>query len=96
MDPLTIRRPSAFLPLGMSLAAMATLLVHITVSGVAREADEGAAAHVWQLLMACQVPIILFFAVRWLPQSPRQAAKMLTLQIGAAIAAIAPVYWLGL
>jgi len=28
----------------------------------AREADEGAVAHLWQILMAAQVPVLLFFA----------------------------------
>ena len=44
-----IKRPSAFVPVAMSFAALALVLVHIIMSGVAREADEGTAAHLWQL-----------------------------------------------
>jgi hypothetical protein len=62
-----ITRPSAFVPIAMSFAALAVVFVHIIMSGTAREADEGTAAHLWQLLMATQVPIVAFFAIRWLP-----------------------------
>jgi hypothetical protein len=74
--------------------ALGVVLVHIIRSGVARQADEGTAAHLWQLLMAAQIPIIAFFAIRWLPQSPRSALPVLALQGIAALAALAPVYLL--
>ena len=35
----------------MSLAALALVLGHAAVFGIVHEADEGAAAHVWQILM---------------------------------------------
>ena len=90
-----LRKPSAFLPVAMSLAALATVLVYLVRFGVARQPDEGTSAHLWQLLMAAQVPIIAFFAVRWLPEAPRQALPVLALQVGAALAAAAPVLLLG-
>jgi hypothetical protein len=89
-----LKRPSAFVPVAMSIAALAIVLVHIIVSGTARQADEGTAAHLWQLLMAAQIPIIAFFAIRWLPQSPRSALPVLALQAVAALAALVPVYLL--
>lgn len=89
-----MKQPSAFAPVVMSLAAVALVLVHIAVSGAARQADEGTAAHLWQLLMAAQVPIVAFFAIRWLPQSPRHALPILALQVVAALGALAPVYLL--
>ena len=89
-----LKKPSAFLPVAMSLAALATVFVHIIISGTARQADEGTAAHLWQLLMAAQIPIIAFFAIRWLPSSPRSALPVLALQAFAALAALAPVYLL--
>jgi hypothetical protein len=64
--------------------------------GVVREADEGAVAHIWQLLLAGQVPILACFVITWLPRVPRQALSVLVLQIAAALAAMAPVYFLGL
>ena len=92
----TLKRPSAFLPLAMSLLALAIVLFHIAIYGTAREPDEGAAAHLWQLLMAGQLPIIAFFAIRWLPQAPRSALPVLALQAAAGLAAVAPVFLLGL
>jgi len=91
-----IKYPSAFLPVAMSLAALAVVLAHVALFGAAREADEGTAAHIWQLLMAAQVPIVAFFAIKWLPQAPKCALPVLALQAGAALAALAPVYFLNL
>ncbi len=72
------------------------MIVHIVMFGIAREADEGTAAHIWQILMAGQLPIVAFFAIKWLPQAPRQALEILALQAGAGLAALAPVFFLGL
>jgi hypothetical protein len=92
----TIKRPSAFAPILMSLVALVVVAVQVARFGVAREADEGAAAHLWQLLMVAQVPVIVVFAVKWLPRTPREACVILALQFVAAVAAAAPVYFLGL
>ena len=91
-----MKRASAFLPVAMSLAALATVLGHIVMFGVAHEADEGTAAHIFQLLIIAQVPIVAFFAVKWLPRAPRQALQVLALQAGAALAALAPAFFLNL
>jgi hypothetical protein len=91
-----MKQPSAFLPVTMSLIALATIAIHIALVGTAREADEGTAAHIWQLLMSLQIPIVVFFALKWLPQAPRQAPMVLALQILAALAALAPVFILRL
>jgi hypothetical protein len=89
-----LKHPSAFIPVGMSLGALATVFIFIALHGTAPQADEGAAAHIWQLLMAAQAPIVLFFAIKWVPQSPRQAVPILALQVVAALAAMAPVFLL--
>jgi hypothetical protein len=91
-----LKHPSVFLPLAMSFAALVLVLVAVAVFGVVRQADEGAAAHVFQLLLAAQVPIVAFFAIKWLPRSPKQALLVLLLQAGAGLTALAPVFWLGL
>jgi hypothetical protein len=90
----TLKHPSAFLPIAMSLLAVAVVVAHIALVGTARQPDEGTAAHVWQLLMAGQLPIILFFAITWLPRAPRAALPVLAFQGAAAVAALAPVYLL--
>ena len=95
MSPLPIlKHPSAFLPVAMSLVALATVLIFVALHGTAPQTDEGAAAHIWQLLMAAQAPIVLYFAIKWVPQSPRRAVPILALQVGAALAAMAPVFLL--
>lgn len=76
----------------MSLAALALVLGYLAVNGVVHEADEGAAAHIWQILLAGQIPFVAFFAIRWLPSSPKPALMILTLQCIAVIAACAPVF----
>ena len=91
-----MKKPSALIPMAMSLAALATVLVHVGIFGAAREADEGTAAHIWQILMAGQLPFVVFFAIKWLPRTPRQALLVLGLQACAALAALAPVFFLNL
>jgi hypothetical protein len=90
-----IRRPSAVLPIMMSGVALAIVIGYATIFGVARQADEGTAAHLWQLLMIGQVPAIAFFAIKWFPSEPRPTLRILALQAGAALAALAPVWWFG-
>ncbi len=94
--PAIIKKPSAFLPVLMSFGALLVLLGHVALSGAARESDEGAAAHVFQLLMAAQVPLIVYFAIRWFARTPRAGWPVLALQVAAALAALAPVYFLHL
>ena len=65
-----LKQPSAFFPIAMSVAALALVLGHISLFGVTHEADEGTTAHLWQLLMAGQTPVIAYFVLRWVPRSP--------------------------
>ena len=99
-DPLSfgamVRRPSAFVPMAMSVTALAIVLGHIAIYGAAREADEGTAAHLWQILMAGQLPVLAFFAIKWLRRAPRQALGVLALQAGAVLASMAPVFYFNL
>lgn len=96
MNISIIKKPSAWIPMAMSFAALAVVLIHVIRFGAAREADEGTSAHIWQILMAAQVPVVAFFAIKWLPQIPRQTLLVLALQAGAVLAALAPVFFLGL
>ncbi len=89
-----LKRPSAYLPLIMSAAGLALVLVHAARYGIVHDADEGTSAHLFQILMVAQVPIVAFFAITWLPQSPKPALLILALQAVAGIAAFAAVYFL--
>src|SRR4051794_16329348 len=90
----TLRQPTAFMPIAMSLAALMVVLGQIVLVGIARQADEGTAAHLWQLLILAQAPIVAFFAIKYLPRNPRQAVIILLLQGIAVLSALAPVYFL--
>jgi len=91
-----IEKVSAWLPIAMSLVALTVVLGHIFFVGAARELDEGAAARVFQLLMAAQIPVVAFFALKGLSRAPRQTLPVLALQVVAALGALAPVCFLGL
>jgi len=82
--------------MAMSLAALALVIIHVALYGVTHEADEGTPAHIFQLLMIAQVPIVAYFMIRWLPETPKQAIPIMALQAAAALAAIAPVLFLNL
>jgi len=94
MNLSLIKRPSGFLPIVMSLVALSLVLEHYARVGIVHEPDEVTEAHLFQLLMAAQVPVIAFFAVSSLSRAPRQGIPVLALQAAAAIAAFAGVYFL--
>lgn len=89
---MLLRRPSAFLPIGMSLAALGLVVWFVASFGVVRGAhDEGAAARIFQVLLVAQIPIVAYFALRWLPRAPRPAAVILAFQLVAGLVAIGSV-----
>jgi hypothetical protein len=95
MDASSLRKPSAWIPVAMSIAALTAVLVQRAVHGPAPEPDEGAVAHLWQLLMVAQLPLIAWFAVKGLRRSPHRAWPVLVTQVAAAAAAAVPVALLG-
>jgi hypothetical protein len=88
MTGAPIKHWSALLPLALSVTALALVLGHVASGGV-READEGTAAHLWQLFMALQVPLIALFAVIWVPRSPRSALVVMAVQAALVLANLA-------
>lgn len=89
------RRLSAWLPVAMSFAALMLVLIQLGTHGAAPERDEGASAHLWQLLMGAQLPLVAYFAIRWLRRVPKQGIPILACQLVAAAAAAVPVILLG-
>jgi hypothetical protein len=87
-------RPSAVAPVAMSVAALALVLGHVAAFGIVHEADEGTPAHIYQLLMAGQVPVIGYFALRYLPEAPTRAMWVLLGQAAAAAAAFGALFWM--
>lgn len=90
------KRPSGFVPLLMSLAALATVAASVSTAGVARQPDEGAAAHIFQLLIVGELPFLAFFIVRWLRTNARATLSMIAIQVAAIALAILPVWLLHL
>jgi hypothetical protein len=91
-----LRQPAGWLPVAMSVGALAMIAWFVAVHGVVRQPDEGAQARLWQVLVAGQVPLIGYFAVRWLPTAGREALVVLALQVAAvALLAVAPLWALG-
>lgn len=95
--PSTVRElfwsPGGFAPVAMSAGALTAIAGHILSSGIAPQADEGTAAHLWQLLMACQLPVVAWFALRWIPVRGRRAIAVSAIHVGAIAAALFPVWW---
>ena len=60
-----------------------------------RQPDEGAAAHIFQLLIVAQVPmIVLFLATADWRQSLRSAARPLAIPAAALVLAFGALYYL--
>jgi hypothetical protein len=89
-----LKQPGAWIPLAMSLAALILVVGHAAIFGIVHEADEGAAAHIWQILMAGQLPIVAYFTLHWLPRRPKEWLQVLALLAVTWLANFAGVYWL--
>jgi hypothetical protein len=93
---MLMRQPTGFMPVAMSLGALAMIAWFVAVHGVVHQADESAQARLWQVLVAGQVPLIAYFALRWLPRAMRPALAVLAVQVAAVtLLAIAPLWALG-
>lgn len=88
------KQPSAWIPLAMSLVALAIILGYVAMFGIVQNEDEGAPARIFQLLMLAQLPIAGYFAVKWLPKRPKQSLMVLALQAVAWIIPIATIMYL--
>ena len=90
------KQPSAWIPLAMSLLALAMILGYVAINGLASSGngDEGTPARIFQLIMLAQLPIAGYFAITWLPKRPKQLLIVLALQAVAWIIPIATIMWL--
>ena len=90
------KQPTAWIPLAMSMVALAMILFYVAINGFASSGngDEGAPARIFQLIMLGQLPIAGYFAFTWLPKRPKQSLIVLALQAIAWIVPIATIMWL--
>jgi len=91
--------PTALVPIALSLGALLIVLVHFGFFGADPGPDEGAAAHVWQLLMIAQIPALALFTAKWLRRARRPCLNVLTVHgvviaMCIGLAARAPSYFL--
>ena len=78
-------------PIAMSLAAIALLIVALTTGWERGYKDEGAVAHSWQLLMGLQIPLIVAYLATADWRRPLGVAAILGLQVLGLLLAMAPV-----
>ena len=88
-----VNRVASIAPLIFSAVAFAIVMANI-VARVPPQTDENASAHVWQLLMAGQLPIIVAFLATsdWRNRSTK---LILAAQLAAFAAAAVPVWLAG-
>ena len=88
-----VGQPSGFIPLICSWVALGTAVVVGASTAGVKPADEGAAAHIFQLLIAAQFPIIAYFIFRWARGRRGAAFTVVAAQTLAIGTAIAPVWY---
>ena len=88
-----LKQPSAWIPIVMSLSALAMLLGYVAIFGIVQHEDEGTPAHIFQLIIVAQLPIVAYFGFKWLPKRPKQSLLVLGLQAVAWILPIVAVIW---
>jgi hypothetical protein len=96
MSDRALRWLGAALPVAMTSAIVAAAVVHVALGGALREPDEGVGAHLFQLLMPLELPIIGAFAATQIPRRPRWAGAIVAIQVGALLALVTVVFALGL
>lgn len=88
-----VNRASLALSLLFSALAVAVVGANI-IAGVQPQPDENTSAHIWQLLMLAQLPLMALFlaTARWRDMSP---ALLFGAQLAAMFIACVPVWMAG-
>ena len=81
----------AIVPVVLSLIALALVVVAYVTGWDRGLSDEGAVAHLFQLLIAAEIP---FVAVFLFTTDLKHMARPLAIQLGALLAAFVSVYYL--
>lgn len=93
---ILVRTPSAYLPLAMSVLALMLAFGSILLFGAARQADEGAAAHLFQLLVIGQVPLVAWSLFHHIKGDKALALAIFGLQAAFLGMALLPVWYFNL
>jgi len=90
-----IKKPSAWFPLLLTASVLGMMgLYFANIIPPEPTGDEGIMAHSFQLWAMFEFVAILFFAFKWTPREPREAWKIIALQIALAIVPVAVVWFL--
>ena len=81
-------------PIVCSLLALGLVLGNVVV-GTQPQADEGTSAHLFQLLIAAQLPLVLLFAATANWTRPARPLLALFVQALAGLAALGALAWAG-
>jgi hypothetical protein len=92
MTRASLKRIGIWVPLTCSVAAFALVIANI-VAGVRPQPDENTSAHLFQLLIAGQIPFIGLFAAT--TDNWHYAARLIALQLLAIGLAFLPVWVAG-
>lgn len=93
MTRVQVNSAAAILPLLLSALAFGIVMANV-VAQVPPQADENASAHLWQLLMAGQLPLLILFigTADW---RKRSSALVIGAQLFAIALACLPVWLAG-
>jgi len=87
-----IKHPTAWLPMGMSVAILALVLSMVTTLGVMQYSGSGATSQMFQFWIAAESSMIAFFGFKWIPQMPLEAQWVMLGQILFALIPLAIVF----
>jgi len=88
-----LKKTSAWLPLLLASVILTMIMANLVLFGVQRQIDEGTPAHIFQLGLVCELVLMAYFAIHWLPHSPRDGRWILVIQVLAVAAQCAPVIY---
>lgn len=94
MTRRTTNRICMVLPVVCSIGALALVLGNVA-AGVPPQADEGTAAHLFQLLIVVQFPLVILFMATADWTRPARPLLALLVQALAGAAAMGALYWSG-
>ena len=92
MDSQRINRVTGFAPVAMSIAAYFLVLAAVATRWQVDQPDEGTAAHLFQLWVAAQVPIVLVYLASAAWKRPWAILRTLLIQAAAVGIAFSAVF----
>jgi len=89
IDIDSLKQPSAFVPVILSLSAFLMVLGNSIFLGMGHLAAGSPTDNIFQVIMGAQVPVVIFLIVRQLRRYPKETLGILSVQGAAAFLALA-------